>query len=39
MIARFLLFGALLLLVGCADDPQSCQQAGGSWDGVICSLR
>lgn len=39
MTARFTLLILCLLLAGCADDPQSCQQAGGVWDGVLCSLR
>jgi hypothetical protein len=29
----------LFLLAGCADDPRSCRQAGGVWDGVSCSAR
>jgi hypothetical protein len=28
-----------LLLAGCADDPRGCHQAGGTWDGVHCSVR
>jgi hypothetical protein len=39
MIKRLSLLAALFLLVGCADDPQSCKQAGGVWDGLTCSLR
>jgi hypothetical protein len=39
MISRLLVFTALFLLVGCADDPESCRQAGGVWSGISCSAR
>jgi hypothetical protein len=39
MIARIFVLVGLLLLVGCADDPQSCKQAGGTWNGSACSAR
>jgi len=39
MFTRVAVLLVLLALAGCADDPQSCRQAGGSWDGVSCSRR
>lgn len=39
MVARLFVFTTLLLLVGCAGDPQSCNRAGGVWNGVTCSAR
>ncbi len=39
MITRVFVLFALFLLVGCADDPQSCSRAGGVWDDVSCSLH
>jgi uncharacterized lipoprotein YajG len=39
MTARIFVFLAVLFLAGCADDPQSCKQAGGTWDGALCTLR
>jgi hypothetical protein len=32
-------FTAFLLLAGCADDPASCNHAGGVWSGLSCSAR
>ncbi|HEY3917520.1 MAG TPA: hypothetical protein VGL83_06990 [Stellaceae bacterium] len=39
MMTRCFVLLALFLLAGCADDPKSCKQAGGVWDGATCSLR
>lgn len=39
MTTRIFVLLALLFLAGCADDAQSCKQAGGTWDGTSCSAR
>jgi hypothetical protein len=39
MMIRFLVLTLVMLVAGCADDPRSCHQAGGTWDGVSCSAR